>query len=1820
MRSKIQIIVLLVGIFSACTNSKKFPVYNPEFINHISAYTTGFVERDAEIIIVLNEAVKDNKKDKIKPTELFDFEPTIKGTAEWRNNRTIVFKPNEKLKRGTVYQAVFHYGEIKNVKRDLKRFPFRFETKKPEINLHVSGLQTYADNNPKLRKLTGEITTSDDENLETIKQCLTAQYKGKSQKIDWYEVGSQKFRFEIDSLERGSEMGKVILELNGKPMECATQLKNEVLVPGMGIFRVETVEIINEPDQKIHVFFSESLSEMQSFIGLVELDSQSIENYEVNGNKMTIFPQKGLIGEHRLKFIKSIKNYAGKTLQNDLIREVYFEKPKPKLRMVGAGTIVPDAKGVVFPFEAMGLKAVDVWIFRIHEQNIPQFLQINDLEENGELKRVGKLIYEGKVELNQNKKPLENEWVRYTLNINKYIQKEPGAIYRVMIGFRRSYTFFECSEGEEDHAIDDDAMYYHYYSGNNYNLINYYPCDNSFYYSGAVARNILASDVGIIAKKGNDGKTHVFVNNLASAQPMANVKVEFFDYQNIKLKSATTDQMGMATVGNTDDAYLVMASSGKQKGYLKISDGRNNSTSKFEVDGVINEGFNGKIYTERGVWRPGDSIYVCFVLEDKNNQLPANVPVSFELSNPHGQVIKKSVKIHSVGSIYDFRTATLASAITGNYSAKVTVGGKSFYRTLAIETVKPNRLKLKIAVLNDVLQRGKENKITITSEWLHGAKSPGLAYNVKARIRPTKTIFEKFKKFNFEDFTKARNTEEVLLSEGNLDENGQVVFAPKMQLNERSNGTLNVDLLTKVFEKGGNFSQDYATYPFMAFDSYAGLEMPETDDDTWLETDKKYVFRIANVSNKGDAIGGSKLEVKVYKIDWRWWWDNNGDATAYMQSNSLMPAIDTVLTTASNGIANVPFKLPYPNWGRFVMVVKDLKSNHTSSSLFYVDYPYWRRTNRNKTDQAKTIELSSNKTVYNTNETVQITIPSSSSGKALVCIENGTSVLKKFWVDGSSGESHFTFKTTKEMAPNVYVHVSYLQSYKNEENDLPMRLYGILPISVEDKNTHLDPVLTVKDEIRPDRKENITVSEKNGKAMTYTLAVVDEGLLDLTHFSTPDLWEYFYQKQALGVKTWDLYDDVMGGYAGKYGNVLSVGGDEAGALDESAHKANRFKPTVKFLGPFHLNPGQSVKHGLQLGEYIGAVRVMVIARQENAYGKAEKSVKVKKPIMVLATMPRVISPGESIEIPATVFAITEGKKQVKVDVKVSNNLTIDGSTTKTIDFAQQGDETVFFKARVAEKVGIAKVEITAKYGNEIATQTIEIEIRTPNPRVTDVQEFALEKGKKLSTQIQLSGIDGTNMAIVEVSALPPLNLNHRLNELLRYPHGCVEQTTSSVFAQLFVNELLSLTENEQVKASQNIQAAIQRLKLFQTNSGGFGYWPGASTENEWGTNYAGHFLVLAKDKGYQVDANFMKNWANYQKDRAISYNSTDESAQLIQAYRLYTLALNGKPEIAAMNRFREMPNLSGTAKWRLAAAYAIAGMPEVAQNLINQVEITPNKYASHGYTYGSELRDKAMILETLTLLNKENQSGMLAKEIAKSLASSSWLSTQETAYSLIAIQKYYRKNNATGEMKFVVNHQNSSDKIATAKPMYSKVLANNAARTTQTLEISNTGSNMLFVRVVKSYVPMQADTTKISNKMSLNVAYFDYEGNRLDPNKIPKGTEFKARITVQNKSYMEQRDLALSFMVPAGWEIQNNRMFGDLEGVDYQDIKDDRIYTYFDLNRDLSKTIEVPLTATYNGTFFQPTISVENMYDHSVLATEPGGWVEVVNKLAAGVN
>jgi uncharacterized protein YfaS (alpha-2-macroglobulin family) len=750
------------------------------------------------------------------------------------------------------------------------------------------------------------------------------------------------------------------------------------------------------------------------------------------------------------------------------------------------------------------------------------------------------------------------------------------------------------------------------------------------------------------------------------------------------------------------------------------------------------------------------------------------------------------------------------------------------------------------------------------------------------------------------------------------------------------------------------------------------------------------------------------------------------------------------------------------------------------------------------------------------------------------------------------------------------------------------------------------------DVLRPGEKNQIKITEKAGREMTYTIAIVDEGLLDLTRFKTPDPWGSFYAREALGVKTWDVYDDVIGAYGGRINQIFKIGGDED-LGGGKARKANRFPPVVKYLGPFKLKKGQTATHQVSLPQYIGSVRTMVVASdaENSRYGKAEKTTAVRSPLMVLASVPRKVSPGESMTLPVTLFAMEKDVKSVTVQVRAKGLQAV--TSAQTINFSQPDEKLAYFNLKALAATGIGTINMTATSGAHKASYDVEIDIVNPNPVTRRKKEILIQPGASGAISWESFGVSGSNSARLELSTFPAVNFGGRLDYLIQYPHGCLEQTTSSVFPQLYLTDVADVDANRQKSIRRNVMAGIQRVAGYQNSTGGFVYWPGQSQVDDWATSYVGHFLLEAEKKGYSLPANLKKNWIEYQSKTARQWrNSGSGASDFAQAYRLYTLALAGKADLSSMNRLRETAGISNETKLRLAATYALAGQKSAGMALLAKSSIDPQPKREAWYYYGSPERNRALAAETLILLGQEKQAFLTARKIAETLSSNQWMSTQTTAMSLFAVSKYIQRYAGGGiDAQFTLG--GSSETVKTDKTLASRDLKISAKNQ---ITIKNTRNVPLYAEVVYSGVfPIGKEETE-QKGIETNVTYRDRQGQPIDVSALRQGTELVAHISVTSKSAEKVQNIALTHIIPSGWEIINTR-FTDYGGfgenkADYTDIRDDRTHFYFDLKSGETRTFKVLLNASYQGDYYLPGIQCEAMYDNNILSRTTGRWVRVI--------
>ena len=1860
------ILLTVIAGFSSCKSNQKDIIPSAEYAPYVNAYTGGVISQNSTIrieltqdqpMVDLNQELKDNP---------FSFSPSLKGKTYWVSNNTIEFVPEEgALKPGAFYEGTFRLGDFVDVGKKLEEFNFSFRVQERNFSIHTDPITVTA-TQPDQVTVTGEIRFSDVVKKEEVEKMLTAgSEKNKSYPVEITQTDHPtRYVFSISQITREAEDYQLEITAKGNPAGIDRTQNESILIPAKNSFRFLSAVRIDQPENGIEIIFSDPVSNTQDLKGLIDVPEVSSSIFQIKENKVFVYFEAGKLNKLTLNIHEGIRNSQDKPLGTSHSISFSELNLKPQVEMATSAAILPDSKSLIIPFRAVNLYAVDLSVIRIFENNVLMFMQNNSLSSANELRRSGRLVYKKTLWLAKDSSKDVHRWEDYSIDLAGLIHQEPGAIYRVILSFRQEYSAYPCGGSEnkemqfadnkssdnltkvsgetlseDDEAVWDTPETYYYYNGSVPMDWSQYrwterdnPCHPSYYMNSdrIAACNILASNLGMIVKRNSLNKLWIAVNNILDTKPVAKAQVTIYNFQLQPIGKGETNGEGLVEITPKGVPFIAVAEADKQKAYVRVVDGEEQSVSRFDVGGKdIQKGLKGFIYGERGVWRPGDTLHISFMLEDREKRIPDKHPVALEIYNPRGQFYTKMISTQGTNGFYTFAVPTQADDPTGLWNAYVKVGGTAFHKSLRIETIKPNRLKITLALPTILQASSKDVYAPLTSSWLTGATASRLKAKVEMSLSKVNTQFKNYGQHLFNNPATDFTTVRADVFNGVLDAEGRAGVNIQLPVATGAPGMLNATFTTRVFEPGGDASIYSQTVPFSPFTSYVGINLNQPKGK-YIETDKDHVFDIVTVNDQGQPVNRSNLEYKIYRISWSWWWENGEESFGtYINNSSITPVASGNLQT-TGGKASFKFRINYPDWGRYLVYVKDRESGHATGGTVYIDWPDWRgRSNKTDPSGIKMLAFSLDKDSYEIGETATAIIPAAAGGRALVSLENGSTVLQQQWLEVSDqGDTKLTFKITPEMAPNVYLHISLLQPHAQTVNDLPIRMYGIAPVFVTNRQTILQPQIKMPEVLRPETDFNVTVSEKSGKPMTYTLAIVDDGLLDLTNFKTPDPWNEFYAREALGIRTWDMYDDVLGASGGRYSSLFSTGGDAS--LKPADAKANRFKPVVKFIGPFYLAKGKQQTHTLKLPMYVGSVRAMVVAGQDGAYGNAEKTAFVRTPLMLLSTLPRVLSTQEEITVPVNVFAMENQVKNVTVSLEASGaGVQITGNRQQSLTFDQPGDQLAYFTLKTGSKTGKATIHLTASGNGQQTKETIEIEVRNPNPVVTLRNSQWIEAGQEAELSYTLAGSSSANNQVqLEISRIPSVDISRRFDFLYNYQHHCTEQLTSKALPLLFVSQFKAVDEQEAEKIKTNVQEAIRQIYARQLPNGGFVYWPGNAVADEWITSYTGMFLTLAQEKGYAVHPNVLNKWKRFQRAAAQNWRMPQEASnwqiwqsELQQAFRLYTLALAGAPEYGAMNRMKEQPGLSIQAKWRLAAAYALTGKMKPAGELVYNAETTVIPYSSMNLIYGSSDRDEAMILETLILMKRDRDALQQAKKVSQNLAQENWFSTQSTAFALMAMGRLAKQLSGTLDFTWSWNGK-QQPAVKSAKAVFEKEIATSPK--SGTVSVKNQGKGALSVDLITRTQLLNDTLPAIADNIRLDVKYTDMAGSPISVEDIRQGTDFMSAVTLSNISgTSDYSNLALTHIIPSGWEIYNERMIvpeasssnsneantpeSSADKYTYKDIRDDRVLTYFDLRRGESKTFTVRLQATYAGNFILPAIQCEAMYDAAVQARTKAG-------------
>ncbi|UCB52163.1 MAG: alpha-2-macroglobulin family protein [Candidatus Zixiibacteriota bacterium] len=1469
----------------------------------------------------------------------------------------------------------------------------------------------------------------------------------------------------------------------------------------------------------------------------------------------------------------------GSELEREFSTAVEMKELEPYLDFVTPGIFLPKRGNLNVGIESINIDTVELSIEKIFVNNLVHFLNTNRMNSRYSRRGLlGKHVSRHEIEVEGPR----NVKVMTTVDMSDHLDEEREGIY--ILTLRRPRHRWH-----------------------------------------STIKWVRITDLGISAKIGYDDMT-VYVNSLENLNPQAGVKVKLISKTNQVLLEGLTNSEGVVRFGNYRSAregfesFVITAEKGRDLSFAKLADCRL-SMGGFEVGGdpVPREGYEAFLYTDRGVYRPGDTVRMVTIIRQADGQIPSDFPLKVQILAPDGSIFNEYRGWVGDAGADEFDVEIPLYAMTGVYTARtliadsVEVGRRRFN----VEEFMPQRIKVDIWLDKETYSAGEDVGVEVKGTMLFGP--PAAERKVEAKYTISSTAFTPtgFSKFHFGDREKKFDKIETALGEGLLDAQGTKRYQFQIPDNIKPPSALSGLIEVSVYELGGRAVTEHEGFVVHPYPHYIGMRRAE---EGYADKDKETSIDFVVVKPDGEKVGPRDLELSFYMVKWHS--ILRRDKSGYYRyvserSLDLVERRDISYTGDVSRVALVPHR-----YGQYQVAIEDPQSGASSSIVFYVSgwgYAPWAMAEPDK------LMIDFDKDSYRVGEQATVQIRSPFSGKLILTVERD-GILDQRIIRMQENTATITLPVREEYKPNVYVVGSLIRSNRSLEIHAPVRAYGAYPLTVDCSDQRLTVDLVAPDHINPRSTLDVSVRTKGGSGRTYlTIAAVDEGILQITDFATPDPFGYYYRKRRLSVQTYDIYSLILPEIE-ESEKKSSPGG---GRAEERAKHLmpvalRRVKPVALWSGIVRTDQQGRATVPLKVPQFQGSLRVMAVAFDGASYGSASRNVIVSDPIVLTPTFPRFIAGKDSFDIPVNVYNGTDKEGQVTVELSVDGPVEILSPTTQTVDLPSKRESLVKFTCQAADEMGGLHFRLEASGLGSATRHDVDVPLRPASPLVTEVGAGRIGDDGEESFETDPDWIKGTTRLQISLSPFALVSFGHSLRFLLRYPHGCIEQTTSRVFPLLYFSDIARVAEPSLFKdrsANYFIEEGITKLRSMQMGNGAFSYWPGRNYESEWGSIYATHFLAEAQRAGYQVPDRVTDRAARHLK-RMVKQKleSRTRKYQLErQAYAAYVLALMGKPEKSSMNYIRqaELKGMSTWAQTLLAGAFALSGDVNTAMSMIT-FDIGPSQAPREtGANFNSSTRENAILLDVLNEIDPEHPSiPLLVEAIADRLKRHTHYTTQGSAFGFMALGKSLKASktaNYQGEVWW-------DDGLLASFGIGDTVIQQEGGEGKK-IRIAIEGEGPCYYYWYFSGIRKGARFEEYDKGLQVSRTYMDRWGHPIDYDNITQGDIVVARITM-TATADNLDNVIITDMLPAGLEIENPRLgsrnvikwIGKKTIVpDYMDIRDDRLNVYLNLRKGKTVQFYYTLRAVTVGRFVLPPVKGEAMYDPFKSSVANSGMIRVVS-------
>jgi uncharacterized protein YfaS (alpha-2-macroglobulin family) len=1483
-------------------------------------------------------------------------------------------------------------------------------------------------------------------------------------------------------------------------------------------------------------------------------------------------------------FQKGIVTNEAKTLTADFRDSVQTPAFRKSFRFSSKARYLPKIDSAELEFEARNIADVQLLVEKIHPQNIIYWLTKNTESSGADL---GEELFQKKLKISS----VRNKKMNNRIKLAELDQAEPG-VYSV-----------SAWSGEPNKSEQLDR--------------------SSFVYT----------DIASIVKQ-DDDSIKIWTRSLRDMNALGGIEVSLLNMANRELGSCTTagTDSSCSIKLQPDQSfkpYALILKAKNDVSFLRFSDLEIDS-SKFKGDRrpfLSTAPLEAYIYSSQGVYRPGDVVNLSAVVRTSSQDVADETSLKWRLYNPQSKVQKIQTATTDGNGMMHFSFATSDFASTGQYTVELLSGDTQIgqYRFM-IEEIVPERVSIQLTENSGTTE--SQSVLDVQANYLFGPPVASAKFKAICKIEPISYEITGNPGW-FTGLAPSATSKplSLLISEldQELDVNGKASTSCSYgDTIRRINAPAQLNTSVAVSEAGsGRKSRRSFSKTVAAAKEFVGIRMLSRPGDKSVSVEAR-LFDL----DRHHAKGNGKAVLTLYRLEsnWIYAYDPELGYSHWLSEDILIPTGKAETIDWKDGLISHTWN-PDASWGRFLAQVEDTERRSLAQSSFQIGYDYWSGTPDTGNLPAprspdEFLMVGPNQPIK-PGSSFKIEFEAPFAGWALFTVETNR-LHSTSWIRVARGKGTAEL-TAPDKVANFYVSALLSKDPIEGNQYIPARAWGSTSIKLDRSKTAVKVSIVAPEKTRSNRKIPIEIRLDPPASSSVTLAAVDEGILQLTNFSSPDPASYFDAERQLGVRSFES----LGWTFMRHLKADKTGGDEAGS-GASNGRAIPIKMISIWQSELKTDRKGYLKTEIEMPVFQGKIRLMVVAANRDRYGSGQSSVIVADPLALQPTVPRFLSSDDVFEVPVQVINTTDKKLNVEITAGTNDAVKLELSSHKAV-LKPQASTLVKFPARALSFAGTAQIRIEARSGKFSTFESFDIPIIPATPEVSFSKQMRLSQDFNISNLVPSELRMDRLIAHVSISNMPYLGGLSRIAELVHYPYGCIEQTTSSSFPLLVMNDLspwLKSLDAKLADINQFAQAGISRVLSMQTGSGGFGYWPGNTNPEFWGTAYATHMLLTAKDFGFEVPKENIDSALDYlvetlkQRDVDSDWVESDWHARSYrdaEPYAHFVLALGGRGQAGRLRDLTSKPDkfyrgMADENRFLIAAALHKSGEAALATQVLSDWKKT--EPASYGERYASgsfwsrHRSDGMRLAIAEDLWPDEPRNENLAMQVSSILSSNGYLTTQEMAWGLIGLAKRAKsfKANSVDSVQLLANGQQVAAEADFAMSKSWDLSKYDIAKTRfQISDPDAKAGDPIFVMNGRGFSKDFQLAKTAPSDFSIEREYLDLRGDSVNLSEMKQGDMVVIRMKIKSKRNSDSPNIAITDRLPAGFEIENQRLGQGLNldwmeedrkrfAPDYFEIRDDRIELFGKVatgEQEYFYTVRA-ITA---GEFTIPPAKIESMYE-----------------------